>query len=1149
KYMEYINVESAEDTTYAWEINWGTGYATETITINVVDVAGLDGRPITNVSNLTELTIALGNAEKTTINITADIETGEKILVNRAVTINGGNHRITFTGDAVNWQGNYVLHVYNTTGVTISNLKLNGGDAGLLVNGSTVTVANIKTEGNEFGGVEVSKGAATGLNDPKLTVSGTNEHISPEAAVTPAIWIDGKTINDGWVEGDLSSYVVGPYTEGGKTQYFFVNKTVNISTVNELLKAVKYQLDGQEWVIQSGTYDVPRDMVTLRDYHADGQIVASVGQAGWYLPITADNLTVTGVGNPVITSSVTVDNGALASQNLITVWGDNVTFRGLTITPKVEVNKSVEVVGDKKFTIEECTFTPNTIVPGAPANKGGSLYFNGAGTKGTKPILVRNNTFNYATVAFDGVEGSDITVTGNTFENVERYAVGNTYWGSAARMTVQYADVKVNGNNFNNVTDSTKIIAARLNQTFILNAENKINGSPIDKDGFAGYINFNNLAYWPACKDNKAVVDGVEYESPYKEAGEVVSNETELSAALADAYIEKIYFSEDIELDGTLVIKRAITIDGAGYSVNKAINIATSNVTLKNLKGAVVDKASHNLTGIGGGNAFYVNGKNILLENISADGDDVTDPTCRAVIGHTGSKFTVRNSSFINVTTGIFAHSGNTEPTARQVSLTATDNTFENVLAGIGGTEKTDLIATGNTFVSIQAGGEGIGLGKGSVVLGDYTGDDEDYLQNNNTFNYTEGNKVKDYRAVINVAAGADLKLIIEGAADNALVYLAAGNYTLNTSIVPNKNITVIGAGKNSTVVKTSFKGSYGSFQATNNHRLVLKNLTFETIEPTSATARNGHYVVATSPHTGNTDILVDNCIINGYYTAVYLNNVNTNNNRLTITNNIIDNCDWAYSIDNITPGAQDIKSENLLFSGNTGNSVNKGREVFASAKVLLVGSDGGSKGVYGTIQAAIGTAVNGDTIMINGIFGDPGTNTNYDVTKSVNIIGYKGNKVYGSFIVTADNVTLEGLNIEVSAGSAIIALSSANISILNNTLKGIGSEGKGINQRAQKSPGNVTISGNTISDFDIGISIDQSKIASGAINNNITGNTVSNTRKGIIVGSESKATVTANTVQNASAVGIEISSEFEGNLIENNIFHGNTKDMDLAGD
>ena len=72
-------------------------------------------------------------------------------------------------------------------------------------------------------------------------------------------------------------------------------------------------------------------------------------------------------------------NGAYATQNLITVFGDHVTISGLTIMPKVEVNKTIEVSGEN-FTLTNCSIVPNDKAEGAPADAG-SLYF--SGDKGT----------------------------------------------------------------------------------------------------------------------------------------------------------------------------------------------------------------------------------------------------------------------------------------------------------------------------------------------------------------------------------------------------------------------------------------------------------------------------------------------------------------------------------------------------------------------------------------------------------------------------------------------------------------------------------------------------------------------------------------------------------------------------------------------
>lgn len=149
---------------------------------------------VADVENLDELKTALGNTAIDTINITKSFSTAEKIVVGRPLTINGGNNTITFTSDIANWNSNYVMQVYNTLGVTISNIKLTGGDAGLLVNSSTVTLTGvIDVSGNEFGGIETAIGDGL-LTSPLLTVTGVTLFTNiTEAYGLPTIWEDGIT--------------------------------------------------------------------------------------------------------------------------------------------------------------------------------------------------------------------------------------------------------------------------------------------------------------------------------------------------------------------------------------------------------------------------------------------------------------------------------------------------------------------------------------------------------------------------------------------------------------------------------------------------------------------------------------------------------------------------------------------------------------------------------------------------------------------------------------------------------------------------------------------------------------------------------------------------------------------------------------------
>lgn len=167
---------------------------------------------------------------------------------------------------------------------------------------------------------------------------------------------------------------------------------VDITNVTQLCSAINGQADGQTWTIEPGTYAL----------NQCNSIVAG-GQTGWYLPITANNITVNGVGNPTIYGTGYTANGAWATQDLIAIFGNNVTISGLTLMPKVEPNKTIEVVG-ANTTIKNVTLTANTLTnPSEYANIsdptwaqeaktwGGSIYYNNAtGTQTLDNVMINN---------------------------------------------------------------------------------------------------------------------------------------------------------------------------------------------------------------------------------------------------------------------------------------------------------------------------------------------------------------------------------------------------------------------------------------------------------------------------------------------------------------------------------------------------------------------------------------------------------------------------------------------------------------------------------------------------------------------------------------------------------------------------------------
>jgi len=172
-----------------------------------------------------------------------------------------------------------------------------------------------------------------------------------------------------------------------------------ITNVSELRSAIENQADGQTWTVEPGIYGLA----------AFSDITVS-GQTGWYFPITANNLTINGVGNPTIYGTGFTANGNWATQNLVSVFGNNVTIDGLTFMPKVEPNKTIEVLGSD-FTLRNTTIAPNTLTDPSEYNGisdpqdrqdekdwGGSLYFSHAGNHTVENVTIKNSgvSFRYA---------------------------------------------------------------------------------------------------------------------------------------------------------------------------------------------------------------------------------------------------------------------------------------------------------------------------------------------------------------------------------------------------------------------------------------------------------------------------------------------------------------------------------------------------------------------------------------------------------------------------------------------------------------------------------------------------------------------------------------------------------------------------------
>lgn len=217
---------------------------------------------IKTVNDETELKEAINNPSVKTIELGNDIDITETIVVQTEKTIDGKNHTITYKGlfkggvsdntvwgNNTNGRGVYIIQVYNTS-ATIKDVKLTGGNAGLLINGSNVKLeGTIDVSGNGFGGIELGQGSGVtsvpnvALNDVKLiNTSETSDKptlwidTTPEVAEKISVTVNGEKLATSIVDGKVNVYLdetkAPDYEEPKKEEN--TNQTTDNTAKNEI---------------------------------------------------------------------------------------------------------------------------------------------------------------------------------------------------------------------------------------------------------------------------------------------------------------------------------------------------------------------------------------------------------------------------------------------------------------------------------------------------------------------------------------------------------------------------------------------------------------------------------------------------------------------------------------------------------------------------------------------------------------------------------------------------------------------------------------------------------------------------------------------------------------------------------------------------
>ena len=185
---------------------------------------------------------------------------------------------------------------------------------------------------------------------------------------------------------------------------------ISIANAVQLCDAIKNQADGQIWSIAPGKYGIGPDVCP--------GIAPVGGNTNKYVPLTANNLTISGVGNPTIYGQGFSPNGDGGYDgDFIAITGNNVTIKNLTVMTKIYPNKAIEIRGADSV-IENVSVRPNTesltdidpaYWPEWSALYAGAIYYHEAvGTHTLKNVTVTNGSISLrspaATFNLDGLK-------------------------------------------------------------------------------------------------------------------------------------------------------------------------------------------------------------------------------------------------------------------------------------------------------------------------------------------------------------------------------------------------------------------------------------------------------------------------------------------------------------------------------------------------------------------------------------------------------------------------------------------------------------------------------------------------------------------------------------------------------------------------
>ncbi|MDY2971070.1 MAG: S-layer homology domain-containing protein [Butyricicoccus pullicaecorum] len=663
-----------------------------------------------------------------------------------------------------------------------------------------------------------------------------------------------------------------PYTEGA---------IIQIANADQLAEAIANQKPNQTWKLAAGTYTLKQEHL---DKYANWKNPGTSSQGGWYFPIYEDGITIEGEGDVLITSGVETSNGAWATQDFVSVWGQGITIDNVDFQSKSSQNKVIEVMG-KDFTLK------NAEMKKVDENGSGSIIFNS--------------------------QTADKSIGTATLENVKLYAWVTASYSESGTLKTENITIDFTDNTYAGYKDDTygygwcPVIKAPKNgevqnENATIIVDNKIN---LVEQVFNGKIQPNTTV---RLTENVAV----------------------------DKMLDISTDDVTLDLNGH-TITASENFTGTFDNDKHLVNVTGDNVTIED---GILKTTNANKNAL---NVYHANGvvvNNVVLDHTTAfkGGPMVVNASDVTIQGEFTAKTGNTDWYAVNVDQGnaSLKFAPNTQVTfdgingilRPAIKVEGTTNVDFGAGVTIAAPEESTVIWAGNSATVTNPGNAGLMQDEnGSYV--------EATPEAENTITVTdEDGNVNYYKS---------LPTAIAEAKGGATVELAKGTYTLaeDECLVLDKKLTIKGQGADTVVVGkgvtdygnglfTFTAGSEGSvlrdltvqytatgaqrsavyfdygFAGDSNTSTVIENVAFKG----SVDLNNiGREMAIASTYIENLSAIeIRGCTFKNFAYAMYFNNIN----NLMIDDNVIDGT--KYNAINIAGDNESMECENISITDNT---------------------------------------------------------------------------------------------------------------------------------------------------------------------------------------------------------------------------------------